>query len=180
MSHQTTFLFITFFAAALVSISHSAKRLRLRGIRCENSGKYVVHDFCFIKTYKKRSFYSIGFNLTRKINDIKFNVNFERKGQSEKFESVLRLENLEFCKMIEGSINPLYATVNQAIDYLKQFGNLVDVCTQSSGVIRFANVTWDNFFFIQALPNGEYHHHYTWFNDDDDKIMYIRLFANIL
>lgn len=163
-----------------LSSIESVKRLRLREIRCETTGKSIVDKFCYIKTYKRFSFYSAGFNLTRKLENLKWTFGMERKSQSGNYEKVFSMDDVDFCKIVEGKEISMHSSILLAVNYLKQFGNLEDACTKSSSVIKMTNVTFDSFPVLQTLPNSEYMWRFNWHDDIDEKILYLRLFGNIV
>lgn len=161
-------------------MTDSIKRMRYRDVRCETSGKSIVAHFCYIKSYGKfSSYFSMGFNLTRKIKNGLLTTEIERKTQSERYENVLSMKNIEFCQIVQGKEYLNLAVIKYAIQHLRQFGNIEDFCRESSAVIKMLNVTWDGFATLQTLPKGEYLFHYCWFDNKDEKIFKVKLHGNV-
>lgn len=160
--------------------SAAIKRFRIRDIRCETTGKSITVNFCYIKSYKRTSYYSIGLNVTRKIENGKLTTIIERKLQTDNYDKILNLENIEFCRVVLGKEISLHSAILLSINHLKQFGNLNDVCGKSSAAVNLLNVTWDTFSLLQTFPGSEYIWNFKWFDDIDEKILNLRLFGNII
>lgn len=177
---RVVFLLLTI-TCNFFSDSNSAKRLRLRDIKCETTGKSFVGLFCFIRSFKRQSFFTMGGNLTRQLENVSLAVKFERKTSAGNYDNVMHVENMNFCDMIDGHVaSPTQATIKLGVDHLKTFGNVQEFCHKSAVAIRMNNITWDNFFATQSIPISEYQFHYIWSDNKDDKIFYVRLFGNII
>lgn len=132
------------------------KILRIRTLTCNTSGISATLDYCRLKTFNRRSHYSLAFNVTKKIDDLRINVLYERKSQSERFESFIKMDNIEFCKIVMNTTLDQYIPVVGAVcHHLIQFGNVIELCRGTSDYIVVSNITWDTLESLQILPKGK-------------------------
>lgn len=160
------------------------KVLRIRRIKCETSGTTAKVNFCRLKTFKRRSYHSSSVTYNRTPKDVKLSILYKRKMQSEKLETFLKMENIEFCPVLKNnSLVQYIPVVGSAIYYLSQFGNLIDICMERSNNpfnVTLSNVTWDTFEPLQLLPKGEYEFNYQWFDFLDKNVLFSQIYGNII
>lgn len=158
----------------------SKKVFRIRSVKCSTSGQTVIAHYCRLRTFKRTSFYSLGLNLSRTVENVMINVLYERKSQFDKFENIIKLDNIEFCNILMNTTLIRYMPViGSTIYHLIQFGNVLDFCRATSKYIVMSNVTWDTYESLQLLPKGEYKFNYQWFDRKDEKLFFCQLYGNI-
>lgn len=178
---KVTWTLIFFIFLINVKLSSCRKFIRIRRLKCETSGKTAIVNVCRFRTFKRRSFYTLALNYSRTVDDNRISIDYKRKIQSEKLETFLKMENIEFCKVLQNnSVVQYIPIVGSSINHLWQFGNVADNCIAKSNYIVMSNVTWDTFEPVQLLPKGEYEFNYQWFDFLDENIFFFQMFANII
>ncbi|KAG5668542.1 hypothetical protein PVAND_016480 [Polypedilum vanderplanki] len=131
----------------------------------------IVNIKCYIRAYNRRTpAINIENKKIRKFEHLKLNIFLFHKLQiDDNDRMILHLENIEVCKILEGSSTTQF--LKSFIDWLTElFPNYTKICT-ILGQINFNNITVPDSSFIKVFPVGRYLSVFSYVDDVDKNVM---------
>jgi hypothetical protein len=145
---------------------------------CEISSVTISKAICLIRIYKRQSYLTIQYNLTRKTPDCKLNLTISRKN-ADGFQTILDFKRLDICKFLQNINNPLIPSLlKESLQFMKNTGNIFDAC-DIIGQVDIKNLTLKDMKIIEIFPPGHYQVLVKIFDEKDDKIGYVTVLSKV-
>lgn len=171
---------LLFFFCGSLLIINAKFHYRMTKIECNASKKTVPErPLCLIKTYQRQSYLSICSNLTRKIPNAKVDYYNYRKN-SDGYQKIIEFKQIEICKLVQNAASSSIPMMKSLVDYIKKNsnGNFLEAC-DLVGISCMNNFTVANFQLMDLYPAGEYMTNMLYYDEDDENIFNITLFAHL-
>ncbi|KAG5668535.1 hypothetical protein PVAND_016473 [Polypedilum vanderplanki] len=155
-SRTGTFHFMNISIPESTFIQAAKFNFRITKIECESSNITVTNYKCYLKAYNRRSpAFNVEMFLAKKTENFKCSLyQFYKLNRDENFKLLLKLENLEACKLLtETSENSF---TNQVINWFVSVNNKIPFICNSTGQINMNNLTVPDSPFLKVFPAAYY------------------------
>lgn len=174
------FCLILLFSLTFITLCETASFLRLTRIICQISRITIPEQpDCFIKTYKKRSYFTVRFNTTRKSPNLQLNYKSSRKS-ADVYSRILEFKDLEICKIFQTKkfsfIGIFHSIFEETLKLIG--GDVFEVCTKKEGEKIVKNVTFSDMTAVfETFPPGDYLNIFHFFDKNDPNVINVSLYS---
>lgn len=141
----------------IIQQSESKTRVRYWKMVCKTSNKTVLNNIsCQIKTYKRENYITIRATIIRKVLMSARVTAITYRKNSDGYQPILTLKDLEICKIIKHIEESPFPFVKDFIQYVKSVakGNYMDACGMI-GDVSLNNASFSKVPGLDLYPEGK-------------------------